>query len=221
MVKPTGTSRRIRPTWLTFVGAVFVVSTLAIIVAAAIVHPADISTADATWVLAFFTLVLAVGIPITIWEAGREGEESRQRFLAQEQDRFYAQLDGIYLDIQKMIIEHPHLANPDRSRNPDEEIQYEAFAFIVWNFLESICDYTGETEPSEAQSGEGALLRETWHCIVRHEGTLHAKWFLDPKNEHKFKPKFRKYIKREMTEWARSHPTGAATRLSGATIEEE
>jgi len=212
MEKSTGTTRRIRPTWLMSVGVVSVASALAMAVAAVVVHSQEPSIAYATWVLAFFTLVLAVGIPLTIWEAGRQGEESRKRFLAQEQDRFYAQLDGIYLGIQKIIIEHPHLANPTRSRNPDEEVQYEAFAFIVWNFLESICDYTGESGPSEAQSGEGALLRETWHCIVRHEGTLHANWFLDPKNEQKFKPKFRNYITGQMPVWARSHPTGSATR---------
>ncbi|HXT70565.1 MAG TPA: hypothetical protein VN700_12450 [Vicinamibacterales bacterium] len=179
----------------------FVATSVGVVYLSLTLHPGEESLAYATWALAFFTLVLAVGIPITIWIASKEREESSKRFLAQEQDRFYATLDSIYLDIQKMIIQHPHLAHPERKRSPDQETQYRAFAFIVWNFIESIYDYTQGADSSDPKRKQLTLLRETWHCIIQHEGALHAEWFAKPENHHKFKERFRKDMQRDLAKW--------------------
>ena len=194
------------------VGLLFVAATVGIIYFARTIDVPEASLAYATWALTFITLVLAVGIPITIWLTSKENEESNKRFLAQEQDRFYAQLDSIYLDIQKMIIEHPHLADPGRARGPDEEIRYQAFAFVVWNFIESIYDYTGEGDAAAAGRTQNTLLKETWECIIRHEGTLHAEWFNDLDNQHKFKERFRVHMAWQIAEWVPFEPTAVKAR---------
>jgi hypothetical protein len=197
------------------VGVSFVAATAAIIYLARTIDAPETSLAYATWALTFITLVLAIGIPITIWSTSKENDESNKRFLAQEQDRFYAQLDSIYLDIQKMIIEYPHLADPGRTRGADEEIRYQAFAFIVWNFIESIYDYTREGDAT-ASGGTNTLLGETWECIIRHEGTLHAKWFNDPDNQQKFKDRFSRHMALRIAEWARLEPKAVKGRQVAA-----
>jgi len=144
--------------------AAFLASTAGIIVGATRVESTDPSLVYATWALTFMTLALAIGVPWTIVEAGTSSEESQRRFLHQEKDRFYAQLDATYVGIQKMTIERPHLANPAKERNVDEHVQHDAFAFIVWNFVESIYDYSCPDKPGE-ESGGSPSLWETWQCI--------------------------------------------------------
>lgn len=195
-------------------GAAFIVLAAFMICVAKYGHPPQDSTAFATWALAILTLVLAFGVPITIWLASKENKIASDCFLVQQknhfnaqqnhfnaqQNHFYAQLDNIYMDIQKIIIEHPHLANPNGSRTPDKEVQYQAFAFIVWNFIESIYDYTGALKPSDSRSEQENQLLETWGCILRYEGTLHSTWFLKPENKKKFKAKFYDYMKGQLAE---------------------
>ena len=128
----------------------------------------------ANMVMAVGTVVLALGIPWSIRLATRE-----------EKDSFYATLDDTYFEIQKLIIEHPHLAQPDPAHKTAEQIvQYDAFAFTVWNFMESIVDYCRKDE----------FLSETWNCILRHESCVHAAWILREENRRKFKPSFLKMV---------------------------
>jgi hypothetical protein len=154
----------------------------------------DVSLDEATWLLAFLTGVLALSVPFSIWDATRKQEDAMRnqdsanaQFYKQEQMRFYAQLDAIYLDIQKLVIQHPFLARPDEPRTADQEVQYQAFAFIVWNFLESIDDYCTELTGGKPSS----FLKDTWDGVKKYEAVLHARWFQDPKSEGKFKPTFR------------------------------
>jgi hypothetical protein len=115
--------------------------------------------------VAIGTLILAFGIPWTIVYALRE-----------KRDAFYGTLDNTYFEIQKTIIQYPHLCRPDPAgKTPDQLCQYDAFAFMVWNFLESIYDYAEDDQ----------VLRETWDCI------------LHPSNRPKFKPSFLEFIARE------------------------
>jgi hypothetical protein len=166
--------------------------------------------AYATWALALFTLVLAIGIPLTIRASTREREESSQRFLEQEQDSFYAQLDSTYLQIQKLIIEHPHLGDPEKlledpAAPPQQLVQYDAFAFIVWNFIESIYDFTRESGDVRSE-----MLSNTWACILEYEGTRHAVWFARPENQRKFKRSFRDYIATKLVKWGAARLPGRA-----------
>jgi hypothetical protein len=132
--------------------------------------------AIANVVIALGTIVLAFGIPYTIREASR-----------QERDTFYATLDRTYFDIQKLQIDYPHLGLSDRdTKTPEQITQYNAFAFIVWNFIETIYDYSKEEKP----------LATTWKCILQYEAQKHAAWFLNPENHPKFKPEFIDYVQK-------------------------
>jgi hypothetical protein len=134
----------------------------------------DTILAIANIFIAIGTLVLAIGIPYAIKGAGR-----------QERDTFYATLDRTYFEIQKLVIERPHLSKPDPAgKTPEQLIQYDAFAFIVWNFIEAIYDYSKEEE----------LLAVTWGCILRYEAAIHGAWFRKPENHPKFKEAFRRHI---------------------------
>lgn len=134
----------------------------------------DAVTALATIALAIATAVLAYGIPLELKRARRD-----ERYV------FYAQLDKTYFDIQKILIERPYLSNrPEIARTMEEELEYDAFAFLVWNFLESIYDYGEKDE----------FLMETWECIFKYEARLHFEWFLREENRQKFKDRFWRYV---------------------------
>jgi hypothetical protein len=141
--------------------------------------------------IAIGTLGLAIGVPLSIAFAGRE-----------ERYSFYATLDKTYFEIQKLIIEHPHLANPDPAgKTPEQLVEYDSFAFNVWNFVEAIVDY----------SGKNRFLTDTWHCALRHEITLHRAWFQKPENRKMFKPQLVRCILRR--EYVSKEPSSAAQRL--------
>ena len=130
--------------------------------------------AIANVVIALGTVVLAIGIPYAIRTAARD-----------ERDTFYATLDRTYFEIKKLIIEHPHLAQPNPAGKTREQlIQYDAFAFIVWNFVEAIYDYSKQEK----------VLQVTWGCILRYEAGVHSAWFRRPENNKKFKPAFIHHI---------------------------
>lgn len=50
----------------------------------------------------------------------------------------YGELDKMYFEILKEALNKPFLLQQNRERSVDEETQYNTYAFIVWNFLESI-----------------------------------------------------------------------------------
>ena len=125
--------------------------------------------------IAIGTLILAFGIPWSILS-------SRQA----EKDSFYAALDQTYFEIKRLVIEHPHLAATDPAgKTPDQLVQYDAYAFMIWNFIESIYDY------SKSQKA----LAETWSCILRYEARTHAEWFKNLVHQQKFKTPFVDHIK--------------------------
>jgi hypothetical protein len=128
-------------------------------------------------VIAIGTVALAIGLPLTLSISNR-----------QESLSYYATLDATYTDIQKQIVEHPHLAMPyETGRSQEQLVQYDAFAFNVWNFIEAIYDYS-ETKRE---------LLKTWECIIIYEAHLHGEWFKKAENHnHKFKEAFFDFIKK-------------------------
>jgi hypothetical protein len=123
----------------------------------------------ATCALALGTAVLAIGVPWSLW---RSRVEARHRS--------YLELDRIYLDIQKLVIQMPYLTNPESLQTPQQLLQYDAFAFVTWNFIESIYDY----------SVENKRVLDTWKCIYLYESTRHREWFNKLENRPKFKTSF-------------------------------
>jgi hypothetical protein len=124
--------------------------------------------------IALGTLVLAFGIPWSILYTVRE-----------KRDTFYATLDRMYFEILKTAVDHPHLCRPHpEGKTADQICQYDAFAYMVWNFLESIFDYAEDDK----------VLRETWHSALCYEAKAHAVWFNKKENQIKFKDRFVAFI---------------------------
>ncbi len=111
---------------------------------------------------------------------------SLQNFTRTLRDSYYVQLDRMYFDLLKLIVERPYLLDPALAESGDEARQreYDAFAFMVWNFVETIFDRCGGDEH----------LCDTWYPVIEAENRLHRKWFDEDNNRTKFKPAFVEFI---------------------------
>ncbi len=100
----------------------------------------------------------------------------------------YDNFDATYLDILKTGMENPSFRNPVLTNDylnkfsGDEKIKYEIYAFITWNFCETIFD-----------KGDAELMK-TWLVVIESENSLHRKWFDNQENSAKFKESFRMHI---------------------------
>ena len=146
-----------------------------------------------------------------------DGTEAIRQGNAALQSNHYSELDHFYADILKIGIEKPHLRSPKPIASDEEAMfgdyrpyapekdddgtmaeQYDAYAFLVWNFLETIHDRCHEDES----------LRGTWKPVIAAENRIHRGWFLaemrneykrrssakDQASEAKFCPEFRAWI---------------------------
>ncbi|MFA4909913.1 MAG: hypothetical protein WC649_02530 [Desulfobacteria bacterium] len=100
------------------------------------------------------------------------------------QTSHYTELDSMYFDLLKTVLEKPHLNNPIATRSDDQKIEYDIYAFMVWNFLEAIYD----------RCKHDKHLFSTWYPVIDAENRKHREWFDHPDNKHKFKAKFRDWI---------------------------
>ena len=78
----------------------------------------------------------------------------------------YSELDDMYLHLLTMAVERPFLRTPER-QNASQRAQYDPYAFMVWNFLETIHDRCADDEE----------LLDTWLPIVAAEHAVHRVWF--------------------------------------------
>lgn len=110
----------------------------------------------------------------------------------------YSELDVFYTDILKMAVDRPYLRDQhsidefmavlrnDHAQSPwlanstdprhARARQYDAYAFIVMNFLETIHDRCDEN-----RSWRGRVdptLASTWRGIIASEYAIHQKWFI-------------------------------------------
>jgi hypothetical protein len=110
----------------------------------------------------------------------------------------YTELDRMYFDLLKTAVEKPHLVNPEAVRNVDQQREYDTYAFMVWNVMESIYDRChGDDE-----------LCETWYPAIDTEELRHGKWLDDPKNQTRFKHRFCRFIeKRYKKHKGHDHPS--------------
>ena len=98
----------------------------------------------------------------------------------------YDVFDNLYSDLLKTGMENPKFRNISKTLNykavflEEELIQYEIYAFMTWNFIETILD-----------KGDEKLLI-TWLPAVKNEASLHIEWFKSPENQLKFKDSFQK-----------------------------
>ena len=101
-------------------------------------------------------------------------------------DAYYAEIDRVYFELLKIGLERPELLSYPTAPDPAKADQYGAYAFMVWNFLETIYD--------RCQGWSKRRLRETWFPIIAAENDLHRAWFELPENRRRFKQRFVRFI---------------------------
>src|SRR5580704_4193651 len=75
-------------------------------------------------------------------------------FTATLRDAYYAELDRVYFDLLKIGLEHPDLLSFPTAPDPAKAREYDVYAFMVWNFVETVFD--------RSQGTSRRRLRETW-----------------------------------------------------------
>jgi hypothetical protein len=115
-------------------------------------------------------------------------------------DAYYAELDRVYFELLKIGLERPELLAFPASPDPARATEYGAYAFMVWNFIETIFD--------RCQGWSKRRLRETWYPIIDAENALHRGWFDLPANRRRFKQRFVQFIEAR-------YPLPSAGRLNG------
>lgn len=103
------------------------------------------------------------------------------------QTAHYTELDSMYFDLLKSALEKPHLLNPIVIRSDEQKIEYDIYAFMVWNFLEAIYD----------RCEHNTDLCCTWYPVIYVENLRHREWFDHPDNRPKFKDAFREFIQND------------------------
>ena len=104
------------------------------------------------------------------------------------QTSHYTELDLMYFDLLKTTLEKPHLNNPIATHSDDQKIEYNSYAFMVWNFLEAIYD----------RCRHDKHLCSTWYPVIDAENRKHREWFDHPDNKHKFKGAFHEFIQSDI-----------------------
>jgi hypothetical protein len=105
---------------------------------------------------------------------------------AQAQATTYSALDDTYRELLALAVDKPHFRNPEvttgypQSLTGNDKIAYEAYAYSVWNFIETIFD----------RCEKDARLKDTWLPVVTSECALHRKWFDSADRKGKFKRTF-------------------------------
>lgn len=96
----------------------------------------------------------------------------------------YGEIDKMYFEILKEALSKPHLVRHNVIRNDEQETEYAIYAFIVWNFLESIYD----------RCLQDGALKQTWFPIIEAERKIHLNWIQKEENRSKFKKDFLSFI---------------------------
>jgi len=97
----------------------------------------------------------------------------------------YSELDRQYADLLRLAVERPKLRSPDEMRTEDERAQYDAYANIVWNFIETVYD-RGKDDPQ---------LIVTWTSAMLSESRFHRAWFDRDDNKFLYKEPFREWVR--------------------------
>lgn len=98
----------------------------------------------------------------------------------------YTELDSMYFELLRIALDKPHLINPAAAatRSEEQRLEYDTYAFMVWNFLETIVD----------RCERDTRLCSTWYPVIDVENRMHRGWFDRPENKHRFKDAFHRFI---------------------------
>ena len=99
-------------------------------------------------------------------------------------DSYYSELDRVYFELLKLGLEHPELLDFPTAPDPGKAREYDAYAFMVWNFAETVFDR------SRGWAWSKRRLRDTWYPVIAAEAERHRAWFDRPENRRNFKDPF-------------------------------
>ena len=103
--------------------------------------------------------------------------------------KHYQELDHMYFDILAIAVKFPRFRTPPKITDEEERLAYGAYAYIVWNFIETVYDRCFK-DPS---------LWKTWEPAFKVESELHRAWFEDSQNAPGFKVEFREFVKKRFS----------------------
>jgi hypothetical protein len=118
---------------------------------------------------------IAIYLYIILWKKDKE-------------DGSYDVFDGFYKDILFKGMEHPEMRNPENTADykqkfqGDERIRYETYAFLVFNFCETLYDRGNKQ------------LMYTWQDVIFVEYFLHRNWLEQPENKQKYKKEYLDFL---------------------------
>jgi hypothetical protein len=135
----------------------------------------DLITNFNTYSQGIFLLIVSGWAVFTSWLTWKISTERQD----------YSDLDNMYQDFLSKAVDDPKLRNPieierylQMEQNKDEHIRYGVYAYMAFDFCESVFDYTrGKKNSKNRQAWMPAVVAETW---------LHWKWFFDPDNFAEF-----------------------------------
>lgn len=113
-----------------------------------------------------------------------------------KKEKIYTDIDSLYFQLLKIGMENPNYRDINWTAyyiekikvapNDDKIKGYESYAFMVWNFCETIYDKNN------------GINDETWKPIWELESNMHAAWFRHSDNKKKFKETFRKFAIKQL-----------------------
>lgn len=110
----------------------------------------------------------------------------------------YAELDRAYADLVAMVVTYPFLRSPKALESDEQALtgryepfpadsaerhQYEAYAHLVWCFVESVHDRCLDCEIDKGRSD----MIETWATAISVENRIHRGWFLADMHDEEVK----------------------------------
>src|SRR5580698_2785997 len=97
------------------------------------------------------TALGAIGIVLTLFY-------SAYSFATTLREGYYAELDRVYFELLRIGLDRPYLRAPEPPTDEARAREYETYAFMVWNFLETVVD--------RCDSSSDRKLRETWYPVI-------------------------------------------------------
>lgn len=111
---------------------------------------------------------------------------SAASFSRQIGSEHYGEIDKIYFDLLRELINRPQFEKGVRGADGAFEPGYEPFAFMMMNFVETIMDRCRGVPD----------LERTWQPIIEIEACNHLDWLSDKANQNKFKDDFLRFLAR-------------------------
>ena len=129
---------------------------------------------------------------------------------------YYAEIDKLYFDLTSLLLTEDGLAAKcERGPSLGDDLQYDAYCLMLWNFIETVFDRCrddkgrfGEAIPlwSWERSMKRRLL-ETWEPVIERDGRRHLAWFNAA--ERPFKSPFKDWVASTFS--GENKPGGAMT----------